>query len=47
MEMVVDLEKSHLPSQMGNVTSVVKRAIYRKTAGKREMVPVIAHPRSP
>ena len=26
-EMIVDLEKGHLPGQMGNVTSVVKRAI--------------------
>ena len=33
-EMIVALEKGHLPDQMGNVTIVVKRAILRKTAGQ-------------
>ena len=43
MEMVVALEKGHLPGQMGNVTNVVKRAISRKTAGQREMALVGNH----
>ena len=47
MEMVVDLEKGNLLVQMGNVTSVVKRAISRKTVGQRGMVLVVTHPRSP
>ena len=34
-EMIVALEKGHLPGQMGNVTSVVKRAISRNTAGRQ------------
>ena len=41
------LEKGHLPGQMGNVTSVVKMAISRKTAGQREMALVGTHQRSP
>ena len=47
MEMVVALEEGHLPGQiMGLVTGVVKMAISRKTAGQREMVLVVTHPRS-
>ena len=34
-EMIVALEKGHLLCQMGNVTSVFKKAISRKTAGQR------------
>ena len=45
VEMVVTLKEGHLPGQIKLVTSVVKRAIPRKTVGQREMVPVVAHPR--
>ena len=41
------IKKGHLPSQIGNVTRAVKRAIFRKTASQREMVLVVIHPRSP
>ena len=47
LEMVVALEKGHLPGQMGNVTSVVKRATSRKTAGQKEMAIVGTHQRIP
>ena len=47
VKMVVALKKGHLPSHMENVTSAVKRAIFRKTASQREMVLVVTHPRTP
>ena len=47
MVMVMALEKGHLSGHMGNVTSVVKRAIPRKTAGQREMALVVTDQRSP
>ena len=46
VEMVVALEEGHLPVQIKLVTSEVKRAISRKTAGQRDMVLVLSHPRS-
>ena len=46
VEMVVALEEGHLPGQIKLVTSVVKRAISRKTTGQQEMVLVVTHPRS-
>ena len=46
VEMVLALEEGHLPGQIKPVTSVVKRAISRKTAGQREMDLVGTHPRS-
>ena len=45
-EMIVALEKGHLPGQMGNVTSVVIRSILRKIAGQRYMVLMVINPRS-
>ena len=47
MEMVVDLEEGHMPGHILLFTSVVKRAISRKTSGQREMAIVGTHPRSP
>ena len=44
-EMIVALEKGHLLCQMGNVTSVFKKAISRKTADQQDMVIVVTHPR--
>ena len=41
------LENGHLPGQMGNVTSVVKRAISIKTVDQREMAIVETHQISP
>ena len=46
VEMVVALKKGHLPGQMGNVTSVVRRSIFRKTAGQQEMVLAVTNPSS-
>ena len=47
VEMVVAMEEGHLPGQIKLVTSVVKRAIPRKTAGQQDMVLVVTNPRSP
>ena len=46
VEMVVALEEGYLPGQEKLFTSVVKRAISRKTAGQQEMVLVVTQPRS-
>ena len=45
-EMIVALEEGHLPGQIKLVTSAIKRAISRKTAGQRDRVLVLTHPRS-
>ena len=46
VEMLVALEEVHLSGHILLVTSVAKRAIYRKTAGQREMALAGTHPRS-
>ena len=44
--MIVALEEGHLLGQIKLVTSAIKRAISINTAGQRDMVLVLTHPRS-